>query len=260
MNHATKSAADEMATLLKGKKLLGLSESEIKRSLRLTAEEAAEQAQALEAEGRAVILTFSPLFLLSKESLEFLQAKVLKYLEQHHSHHPEDMGVKLERLQDRFDVPKKAMILALKGLSREGKTRESGDVYSLAAFEAFLSPAEEDQLAELERISLRGELDARAIKDVQLRLHVSPKRMAKLLSILVERKRVVQGKNDFYVHSEWLDGLVAKLRARADAELSVAEFKQLAGLTRKYAIPLLELLDEMGVTRRKGSVRVILRD
>jgi len=32
----------------------------------------------------------------------------------------------------------------------------------------------------------------------------------------------------------------------------------MTGLSRKYAIPLLELLDQMGVTRRKGSLREIL--
>jgi len=52
---------------------------------------------------------------------------------------------------------------------------------------------------------------------------------------------------------------VAKLRASGRRELTVADFKALTGLSRKYAIPLLELLDEMGVTRRKGAVRDILK-
>ena len=260
MTHGTKSAADELGKLLKGKKLLGLREGEIKRTLRLTAEEAETAAQALEAAGRGVILNFSPLFLLSKDSLEFLQAKILKFLEQHHAHHPEDLGVKFEKIQDRFDAPKKAVTLALKGLARDGKVRESGDVYSLAAFVATISPAEEELLAELESVAQRGELDAGAIKALQSSRRVSPKRMEKLLSILIERKRVVQGKDDFYVHSEWLEGLAVRLRARPETELSVAEFKQMTGLSRKYAIPLLELLDEMGVTRRKGSSRVVLKE
>jgi hypothetical protein len=39
----------------------------------------------------------------------------------------------------------------------------------------------------------------------------------------------------------------------------VADFKAMTGLSRKYSIPLLELLDSLGVTRRKGSVRDILK-
>jgi selenocysteine-specific elongation factor len=41
-------------------------------------------------------------------------------------------------------------------------------------------------------------------------------------------------------------------------ELTVSDFKKMTGLSRKYAIPLLELLDQMGVTRRKGPSRLIL--
>jgi selenocysteine-specific elongation factor len=40
--------------------------------------------------------------------------------------------------------------------------------------------------------------------------------------------------------------------------LSVPAFKELTGITRKYAIPLLEYLDRERVTRRAGDERVIL--
>ncbi|NTU51038.1 MAG: hypothetical protein HGA94_01180, partial [Candidatus Aminicenantes bacterium] len=55
-----------------------------------------------------------------------------------------------------------------------------------------------------------------------------------------------------------LDELVLKIRGSKKRELTVADFKAMTGLSRKYSIPLLELLDSMGVTRRKGSVRDIL--
>jgi selenocysteine-specific elongation factor len=38
----------------------------------------------------------------------------------------------------------------------------------------------------------------------------------------------------------------------------VAHFKDLAGVTRKYAIPLLEYLDREHVTKRVGDERLIL--
>ena len=40
--------------------------------------------------------------------------------------------------------------------------------------------------------------------------------------------------------------------------ISVTAFKELTGITRKYAIPLLEYLDRERVTRRVGEERVIL--
>jgi selenocysteine-specific elongation factor len=258
MTKKTEAAPDKLMSLLKSKNLQGLREGELKRVFKLSAEEAAVRAQALESEGRAVILNFTPLHLLSKESLLFLEGKILKYIEQYNAKHPDELGVSRTRLEKRFDVPKKVMTLALKGLVREGRVREAGEVFSVTSFEPLLTVAEEELLAELERISVRGELDAKAIKDIEAGQNISPSRMDKLLALLVESKRVVQGKDGFYVNSLWLDDLVARLRARESKELSVADFKQMTGLSRKYAIPLLELLDEMGVTRRTGSSREIL--
>ena len=61
-------------------------------------------------------------------------------------------------------------------------------------------------------------------------------------------------------HKEALEDLVRRLREyRAKSEtIDIAAFKDLAGVTRKNAIPLLEHLDEERITLRRGSERVIL--
>ena len=69
---------------------------------------------------------------------------------------------------------------------------------------------------------------------------------------------IVEGIDGFILHSRWLDEIIRKIRSSGKRELTVADFKGMTGLSRKYSIPLLELLDSMGVTRRKGSVRDIL--
>ena len=62
-------------------------------------------------------------------------------------------------------------------------------------------------------------------------------------------------------HRDALAELRAKLSSYKKAKgerISVPVFKDLAGITRKYAIPLLEYLDRERVTRRLGDERVIL--
>jgi selenocysteine-specific elongation factor len=78
------------------------------------------------------------------------------------------------------------------------------------------------------------------------------------LAILIERKKVVRSTEGFFIHARWLDEIIRKVRGLGKKELTVADFKAMTGLSRKYAIPLLELLDEMGVTRRTGPGREIL--
>ena len=50
----------------------------------------------------------------------------------------------------------------------------------------------------------------------------------------------------------------AKALKAKNSKLGVGEFKNLTGVSRKYAIPLLEYLDRERVTRRQGDARVIL--
>ena len=152
MRKRTEDAPDKLFKLLKSKDLEGLREAEIKRTLKVTAEEAAERAQALEGEGKALILSFAPLYVLSKESLQFFEGKILKYIETHHVKHPDELGVSLAKLEKRFDVPKKVMTVALKGLTRSGKIRGSGGAYLVANFKPTLSATEQEWLAELEQI------------------------------------------------------------------------------------------------------------
>ena len=48
------------------------------------------------------------------------------------------------------------------------------------------------------------------------------------------------------------------LAAKKGARFSVAEFKDWTGVSRKYAIPLLEFLDRERITRRDGDSRVVV--
>ena len=74
---------------------------------------------------------------------------------------------------------------------------------------------------------------------------------------LVDHDLAVPINNDYYVHADALQDLVARLREHfaAGGELNFGEFRELSGLTRKLGIPLLEYLDEHGITIRKGDVR-----
>ena len=74
---------------------------------------------------------------------------------------------------------------------------------------------------------------------------------------LVDHGQAVQVGSDYYVHADSLDQLQAALRDHfsRQAELSFAAFRELTGLTRKLGIPLLEHLDQTGLTVRVGDMR-----
>ena len=82
----------------------------------------------------------------------------------------------------------------------------------------------------------------------------------RILKLLVREKLLVRV-DQLLFHADALEGLKSDLRARkaaGETRLDVTVFKERYGITRKFAIPLLEYLDRERVTRRVGDARVIL--
>jgi selenocysteine-specific elongation factor len=66
------------------------------------------------------------------------------------------------------------------------------------------------------------------------------------------------GTDELYIHRTALEGLRAQILELHGQVLDVARFKQITGLSRKYAIPLLEYLDRERITRKDGDRRIVL--
>ena len=82
----------------------------------------------------------------------------------------------------------------------------------------------------------------------------------KLVQLLMKEAVLVKITEEIVIHREALDKLIADVKAlkASNPKLGVKEFKDLTGVTRKYAIPLLEHLDRLRITRRMGEDRLIL--
>ena len=248
----------KMLAMAKAYGLQGLKEKDLEGVFPPDFGGAADLARALEAEGRVRIISFSPLHLVAREAIEYFEGKFLPYLEKFHSSHVKERGVAFAKIQERFDIPRPILLLCLKTLVHEGKLREDQGLYARADFVRELPEREEIILQKIEKECFAGSPRSVSPTEICDKLNLSPETRNQFLDILVERKRIVQGKDGFYLHRPWLDEVIAALRERKGRALSIAEFKEMTGLTRKYAIPLLELLDEMGVTRRRGADREIL--
>jgi selenocysteine-specific elongation factor len=84
----------------------------------------------------------------------------------------------------------------------------------------------------------------------------------KLLQRLIDAGEIVKVTDEFYFLKPAVDKLRTKLKAFADTTadrlIDVPRFKDIAGVSRKYAIPLLEYFDREHVTARSGDKRIIL--
>ena len=112
----------------------------------------------------------------------------------------------------------------------------------------------------IEQAFLSAGLKVPSLKEVLAGLKVDKVRAQKIVTLLLREKALVKISDDLVFHHSALTDLRHKIAAlkSTSPKIDVARFKDLTGVSRKYAIPLLEYLDRERVTRRVGDERVIL--
>jgi selenocysteine-specific elongation factor len=99
-----------------------------------------------------------------------------------------------------------------------------------------------------------------ALGEVLAGLKVDRVRAQKIVTLLLRDKLLVKVSDELVFHRTALEELRRKVAAYKvkSPKIDVAAFKEMTGVTRKYAIPLLEYLDRERVTKRVGDAREIL--
>jgi selenocysteine-specific elongation factor len=150
---------------------------------------------------------------------------------------------------------------ALEELIAQKKLDTPGELVKKAGSEITLQPEEVKAKDEIEAAFSAAGLEVPSVKEVLAKLAIEARRAERLLQILLREKKLVRVSPDLTFHRQALGELKEKLwtyKKSKGERISVPAFKELTGITRKYAIPLLEYLDRERVTRRAGDERVIL--
>jgi selenocysteine-specific elongation factor len=148
----------------------------------------------------------------------------------------------------------------LKRLSAERKIEVAGEIVRLAGRGSVLKDEEAESKHTIEDAFSRAGLAVPAMRDVLAGLKVDRATAQKIVTLLLRDKVLIKISEDLVFHRSALEDLrrrVVELKGRSP-KIDVGKFKELTGVTRKYAIPLLEYLDRERVTRRVGDERVIL--
>jgi selenocysteine-specific elongation factor len=134
----------------------------------------------------------------------------------------------------------------------------TGELARLASHNVALKQDETEALAKIEAAFERAGLRVPSVSEVLAGSGVDPARGRSLLQILLRDKRLARITEDLVFHQTALAALRDVMAQRKGQRFGVAEFKEWTGISRKYAIPLLEMLDRERVTRRDGDSRVVL--
>ena len=134
----------------------------------------------------------------------------------------------------------------------------SGGKITLPGRTAELSSEETGLAAKILQIFDGAGLEPPSPAALRGQTRAKPQILDGLLSYLIDQRRLLRLPGGLIIASSAVDKLTRDLETAQWREFSVADFKKKFGLTRKWAIPLLEQLDSTGVTRRVGDRRQLV--
>jgi selenocysteine-specific elongation factor len=223
--------------------------------------EARDAIARLAANGTLAVLEEQPLTVIPASAVAALLPRIRKELENFHRDNPLVVGIPKEDLRGRTSAKPEIFRAALAQLAAARAITLSGDLVQSAGREIALLP-EEARAKELIAAEFdRAGLAVPRFEEVLGKLPVEKQRAQKILQLLLREKVLVKIAEDLVFHQSAvarLRDMIANYKKTKGAKLPIGAFKELTGVTRKYAIPLLEYLDRERVTRRVGDERVIL--
>ncbi len=180
---------------------------------------------------------------IPQRRIEELRQRLVEWLKAFHAKNPALPGAPAS--QARLGVDATLFAALVNGYA---SVVMRGNLVALASHRVQVSDAEAKARAEIERAFRDGGFqppDAAAFK-------------RDLVERLIKDGRLIRIGNDIVFHADVIAHIRQSLAAHKGRRFTVPEFKSWTNVSRKYAIPLLEYLDQQRVTRRDGDARVVL--
>jgi selenocysteine-specific elongation factor len=199
-------------------------------------------------------------FLVSSQAFLKTRENIIAALDAFHKANPLVAGMSKEELREKLALHQTVMEAVLAQLARDKKAEVIGEQVRLAGRGVELKDDEAKAKEQIEKAFADAGLKVPLMKEVLDKLPVDKARAQKLVTLLMRDRVLVKLADDLVFHQSALQALrqVMATQKTRTPKIDVATFKDLIGVTRKYAIPLLEYLDQQRVTRRVGDERIIL--
>jgi selenocysteine-specific elongation factor len=206
--------------------------------------------------------------LISAAAFDGLMTRVQQDVAAFHKTDPLANGISRELLRERSFafLPDEVVDAVLAAAAARGEIVLEKETVRLSTHRAELSPDEaavtDKILSAYQSSGLEVPRSDEVVAEAIAGTRLAAADARKLLRRLVDSGKITKVTDDFYFSKDALEELRTKLKtfagSAADRHIDVSKFKDIAGVSRKYAIPLLEYFDREHVTARVGDKRIIL--
>ncbi len=198
--------------------------------------------------------------LIFKRDLTCIIQSVADATTQFHKDNPLAPGITIQALRKAARSSDWIFDFVIDSMLRAGKIEAGDGLIRLPGCGVVMKDEEVESRKTIEQAFASAGLKVPALKDVLTGLKIDRARAQKIVTLLLRDKVLIKVSDDLVFHQSALAELRKALakQKQHSPRIDVARFKDLAGVSRKYAIPLLEYLDRERVTRRDGDLRTIL--
>ncbi len=251
---------DRLAALAAAAGTRGVDEEHLRHRTFASATRLRSAAGSLADAGRLLVAQETPLIVLDAAVLAALEETIIEAVRKHHTEYPLEPGLPKSAVTATLprDLPEAVVDALVDRLVAAQRLGGSSAALSSPDHDVVLSESQEQVRSALLDMYDEAGWSPPSIGDAWKRLGVAAGDGEAIFRLLLRQGKLVRLRDELVFSAAKLDALIDELRSRyapGDA-FRVAEFKDLAGVSRKHAIPLLEYLDEQRVTRRQGDQRI----
>jgi selenocysteine-specific elongation factor len=185
--------------------------------------------------------------------------RVLEFVGEHHRREPESPGTTFEQLKQetRWDKPVLDGVVVL--LKTDGRLVEQNQRLSLRSHQPTFQASDAEHLAAVENLFRQRAFQPPQAEEIAQATGLPPATVQKTLKLLREHQRLVLVGEGLLFHREAIERARQSLieHIRKEGRLDSVQFKYLLDTTRKYALPLLDYFDKVGLLRRDGNTRYL---
>jgi len=196
---------------------------------------------------------------IHQSGFESAKGHIIDFLTSYHRNNPLKGGMPKEELKSKFPslLSPKSFNLVINKMVKGAEIVLEEENVRLASHVISLAIDQEDIRKKIVDIYSRDGLTPPYFKDLAESLSVDAARARDVLMLLVSERMIVKAKEDLYFHAAAVEDLKARVVdfLTTHGEMTTPQFKEIAGISRKYLIPLIEYFDSLNVTIRVGDSR-----
>ena len=186
------------------------------------------------------------------------KAEIVEVLEAFHEAQPLLAGQNASQLRQKLNLDELSFEKLENQLITEGQLAKEGNLLRLASHEIQFSEEEETAKETLEQLFLEAGMNTPSLNELSTLLpDYTPKVLESTFYALLNLGQFVKIADNFFTHRTVFEEVSELLTAqlRENETITVAEFRELAQTSRKYAVPFLEYCDSQNLTVRDGNIR-----